>query len=118
MKHIDIDAIDKIRVLQRPGAPDILKRIVDLFVSQTPESVETIKAAVDSADYETVRQTAHSIKSSAAYVGALEFSAKMAEIEKAAAETNTDELQSLTAELNTHSESVIAELLGFMDKAA
>jgi len=118
MSQIDQSALDTLRALQRPGSPDLLGRIIDLFVTQAPESVKAILDGIESADLEIIRTSAHSIKSSAAYVGAVELSAKMANIERAAREEQLSACQDLSIGLEEHTAQVIEELMNLQDKAA
>lgn len=118
MSEIDQSALDTVRALQRPGAPDLLGRIIDVFVSQTPEGVEAILEACASGDLETVRLSAHAIKSSAAYVGATKFSTRMANFEMAAREANLTRCRELAEGLKDHAQQVLDELLELQDKAA
>lgn len=118
MSQIDHAALENIRALQRPGSPDILGRIITIFVTQTPDLVQGIMGAVESGDLETIRNNAHSLKSSAAYVGAVEYSSKMAEIERAAREEHLDLCKQITIGLNEHTAEVIVELNSLQGKAA
>jgi len=72
----------------------------------------------ESGDLEMIRTSAHAIKSSAAYVGATQFSTRMADIERAAREEQLSVCQELADGLEVHSQSVIDELQGLQDKAA
>ncbi len=118
MSEIDHKALDNVRALQRPGTPDLLGRIVDLFVIQTPKDVAAISASVESEDFESVRIAAHSIKSSAAYVGAQQFSERLAKLEIAARENDLAQCQQLVDAIDQHAEAVIDELLTVQDKVA
>jgi len=118
MNEIDQSALDVIRALQRPGAADLLGRVIGVFVGQTPEAVEKICKACATGDLETVRASAHAVKSSAAYLGAAQFSSRMAKIESAAAEDNLTVCRELTVGLEDHSQQVLDELQLLQDKAA
>ena len=118
MSQIDQSALDNIRALQRPGSPDLLGRIVGIFVTQTPDGIKAILDGVASGDLESVRTSAHSIKSSAAYVGAIKFSSTMADVERAAREENLALCQELTEDLDNQAAAVIAELNVVLDQAA
>jgi len=97
MSEIDQSALDSVRALQRPGAPDLLGRIIGVYVVQTPETVNTICEACTSGELEAVRTSAHALKSSAAYVGATQFSTRMAKLESAAREENLAMCRELVA---------------------
>ena len=118
MNELDTTALDNIRALQRPGTPDMLARIIDIFLQETPAGIEQIQQSVAEGDLETVRTTAHSIKSSAAYLGASSFSARMAELESAARETQLSHCQDLCLNLEQDCASVIDSLLELKDQAA
>jgi len=118
MSEIDQSALDSVRALQRPGTPDLLGRIIGVFVGQTPESVNTICEACTSGELDAVRTAAHALKSSAAYVGATQFSTRMAKIESAAREDDLATCRELVDGLQEHSQQVLDELQALQDKAA
>lgn len=78
---IDTAALDNIRSLQRDGEPDILGKIVHSYCKRTPELMSVLRKAQDRGDAVTVRNTAHSLKSSSANVGALLLADLFREIE-------------------------------------
>lgn len=118
MSEIDQSALDSVRALQRPGTPDLLGRIIGVFVSQTPETVNTICEACTTGDLEALRTSAHALKSSAAYVGATQFSTRMANIESAAREENLAKCCELVDGLQEQSQQVIDELQALQEDAA
>jgi len=118
MSQIDHSIFENVRALQRPGAPDIVARIVNSFADQTPESVESIMEAIEAKDFDGIRMNAHSVKSSAAYVGAMEFSKRMANLEKAARDERLSICEQLADGLVDHCHRVISELRYLKDKAA
>ena len=81
---IDENALLAIEALQRPGKPDLLGRIVDLFKTESPKTLASMVEGIDSMDMEAVRVAAHTLKSSSAYVGALDLSERGKELERAA----------------------------------
>lgn len=118
MTEIDQTALNNIRALQRPGKPDLLGRIVTLFLNQTPDAITTILNALTAGDLDTVRTSAHSMKTSAAYVGATQFSIRMSDIESAAREGQLSRCQELTLDLQEHAAQVACELIPMQDLAA
>lgn len=68
---IDTEAWDHIRALQRPGQPDLLGKVLGLFVQTSRELVDRLRHAVEQQDAQTVFHTAHTLKSSCANVGAV-----------------------------------------------
>lgn len=119
MSQIDQAALDNIRALQRPNSPDLVGRIVTIFMTQTPDGVKAILDGIESSDLEAVRTAAHSIKSTAAYVGATQFSKRMEGLEKAARTEQLALCQELAVGLQDHTAQVIDELAPYLglDKA-
>lgn len=94
MTNIDMSAIEAITSLQRPGKPDLLSKILGLFEQNCPGSIDEIEQGLVNSDLEAVKAASHSMKSSAAYLGALELSEQCKQIERSARE---EDLQACTA---------------------
>lgn len=69
-QKINRKTLDNIRSLQREGAPDILSKIVGLYLDNSKGLLVEIEEAVGEADGKKIRSTAHSLKSSSANLGA------------------------------------------------
>jgi CheY-like chemotaxis protein len=67
---LDQRALDQIRALQRPGAPSVVGRVIQLYLTSTPPLLTAMRAAIAQRNNEAIRQAAHSLKSSSANVGA------------------------------------------------
>lgn len=85
---IDEHALKVIEALQRPGKPALLERIVGLFKTESSQTLSSLLDGIDSMDMEAVRVAAHTLKSSSAYVGAIDLSERCRELEQAALEQN------------------------------
>ncbi len=85
---IDENTLKAIVALQRPGKPDLLSKIVGLFMTESPKTLADLLGGIDTMDMEAVRVAAHTLKSSSAYVGATDFSNRCKELEHAAHEQN------------------------------
>jgi len=81
---IDTDAIELIVSLQKPGEPDFLARIVDLYRSRGADLVREMESAIRAGNAEAGQRAAHSMKSSSAQLGAGRLAARCARIEEAA----------------------------------
>ena len=62
--------LGNIRSLQRQGAPDILEKIIGLYLDNSNNQVNEIEEAVKQRDATTIRNTTHGLKSSSANIGA------------------------------------------------
>jgi CheY-like chemotaxis protein len=78
---IDVRALDTIRALQKPGAPDLLERIVALYLDDVPKLVQSMREAIAAGDGVVLQRAAHKLKSSSATLGALELAKLCNEIE-------------------------------------
>jgi HPt (histidine-containing phosphotransfer) domain-containing protein len=78
---IDRQALDRIRALQRPGAPDLVAQIVQSYLSHAATLVENLAVAVQAGNVTQVKDLAHSFKSSSANVGALALAGRCKELE-------------------------------------
>lgn len=81
---LDEQALHQIRSLRQPGGPDLLKKIVDLYISNSRTLVETLREALIRSDAPAVSQAAHSLKSSSANVGATALTQLCAQMETSA----------------------------------
>ncbi len=78
---INQSALDEIRGLQQPGKPDILSKIVELFLKDTPVLLNTLQEALVQGNGEVIRRTAHGLKSCTAEVGAMKLSEQFETLE-------------------------------------
>jgi CheY-like chemotaxis protein/HPt (histidine-containing phosphotransfer) domain-containing protein len=81
---LDPKALQALRDLRRPGRPDVLKRVIDLFATDAPRLVTAMRDAVASNNADALRQAAHTLKSTSANVGAISLSTNCREIEQLA----------------------------------
>ena len=79
---LDQRALDNIRALQSQGSPNILQKIIDMFISNSPQQLEKLEEAATTGNADLLRSAAHSLKSSSANLGATEMSAMCSELEK------------------------------------
>ena len=79
---LDEAALDNIRKLQRPNKPDILHRVVGLYLRSAPELLDAMHTGVAEANGEALRMAAHSLKSSSANVGAARLAGLCRELEE------------------------------------
>jgi signal transduction histidine kinase/DNA-binding response OmpR family regulator len=107
---IDPAALENIRMLQRPGKPDLLAAIVAMYLKTTPDEVAAIGAAVEAGDMPAVSRTAHKLKGSSRTVGARRVGNLLAALEDAARSTPTPPLAAHVAELREAHAAALREL--------
>ena len=99
--RLDPGAISRLR---RLGGDDLVGRMVTIFLKNAPERLRRATAAAAAADAAGVERAAHSLKSMAANIGALELYAMSESIEVDAAagrrEHLVERVRRLAAELD------------------
>ena len=70
---LDHRALDQIRALERPGAPSMLGKVIEVYLTTTPRLLTAMRTGMEERDSEAVRQAAHSLKSASANLGATEL---------------------------------------------
>lgn len=108
--RINVEAIDTIRSMQRPGKADLLTKVVGVFFSKTPDVIDQMQQAANESDSEAVFAAAHSLSSSSAYLGAERMSDLCKQIELVAKEDDADKLKELVSSLKDEYSVVSDEL--------
>jgi two-component system, sensor histidine kinase and response regulator len=85
---IDMKTLESMRPLQRAGQPDVVPRVIGLYLSNAPSMMEELHTAMERGETATVYRVAHSLKSSSAMVGALRLSALCKVLEARAREAS------------------------------
>ncbi|MEO8634762.1 MAG: response regulator [Gemmatimonadales bacterium] len=81
---VDLAVLEGFRLLQEPDAPDVIIEFIDLFLGDLPDRRAAITRASDAGEAEALRNAAHALKGSSAYVGAHTLSAYCKAIEAGA----------------------------------
>jgi len=85
--------------LEEWGGPGLSKEIVQLFLDHGPVRMDQIRGALDGEDLETPERGAHSLKSSAANVGAQHVQRVASEVEAAASDGDLQRVRDLIPNL-------------------
>jgi len=109
---IDYKALEQIYALQKNGSPDLLKKVIDMFLRDAPERIATIRDAVMSGNATTIQRTAHSLKSSSATVGAMALSSLCKELESMGGTNTVDHAPELLSRVEAEYRAVEAALHG------
>lgn len=70
---IDETTIRRLSQLQQPGAPNIVRKLLSLYLQSSSVIKDRLGNAIDSSDKLVVRESAHALKSSSLNVGAIEL---------------------------------------------
>lgn len=107
---LDPSALDQLRALQRPGRPNLVERVVGLFRTDASKRLSALETAAVEQDWVSLRREAHTLKSSAANVGAVGMREVAAEMERAMMAARHDDALALIPALREHFEAVLNAL--------
>jgi HPt (histidine-containing phosphotransfer) domain-containing protein len=97
---IDMNVLDRLRTLGRPNGSSPLERAVAHFLGIAPSLAGAIRANFEAGDAEELARAAHSLKSSAGALGAIQLSKVCAQIESLARQSNFAAVRPLMEELD------------------
>ena len=98
--QLDVKALDELRALQQETGTDLIKQLLQSYLSTTPGLVEQIRNGYATGDAKAVFMAAHSLKSSSAYVGAAVLSDLAKRLEEHGRADNLASAEPLMKELD------------------
>jgi|HubBroStandDraft_4_1064222.scaffolds.fasta_scaffold01120_8 signal transduction histidine kinase/DNA-binding response OmpR family regulator/HPt (histidine-containing phosphotransfer) domain-containing protein len=81
IEPIDDSVLNALAQLQREGRPDIVNRVITLFLESAPALLKDLEQAAASSDTALLHRASHTLKSASANVGAALLSARCRELE-------------------------------------
>ncbi|MEM1187810.1 MAG: response regulator [Pseudomonadota bacterium] len=81
---LDESILERLDAFRQSGGADVVSNIIGVYLRDSRPKVATMESAATERDIASLRDTAHSLKSSSANVGALRLSSLCAEVERAA----------------------------------
>ena len=115
---IKMVAIDALRELDEPGSTELVTHLVGSFLKSANDSLARVAAAATEGDAKTLAQGAHSLKSSAANLGADALAACYRELEKLGREGRIDEARALIEPTRYEQQRALRELRDLLLEAA
>jgi len=104
--HVDHKAFENIRSLQRSGAPDMLSKVIGIYLRDTPKLLENTRNALALKDAKAMGGQAHSMKSSSATLGAHALAALCKELEAMGRSGTTENAEGLLSRIELEYASV------------
>jgi HPt (histidine-containing phosphotransfer) domain-containing protein len=92
---IDRQTLDQLAKLVTNGKPELLVRVLDLYLAESPKLIQQMKLAADANDAIEIARSAHSLRSSSANVGAGGLSQYCGDIEQSARRGDTEEARKI-----------------------
>jgi len=107
---LEQETLERIRALQRPGKPNVLNKIINLYLENSPGLIETVRKSVEQEDGAALCEADHSLKSSSANLGAVNMAAVCKKLEEMGREGRTDAAKTLIGRMESEYKSVSAAL--------
>lgn len=107
---LDEDALNNIRSLQRPDRPDILKKIIGLYLNDSPAQLRSLRESVESQNLSALQEVAHSLKSASANLGALALASLCRDLEIKGRDKSSDGMETILLEIEEQYPLVEGEL--------
>ena len=112
------ETLDGLRDLDPNGGDDLARQLLDMFLESTPAAMAQLRRAIDAGDGSAVGRYAHTLKSSAANVGAESLSLVMRELERLGREARIDDARALSDTVVAEHDRAMAALREVLEEAA
>jgi CheY-like chemotaxis protein len=107
---IDPGALDELSQIQKGGSGDLVERVVLAYLESSVRLIAELQTAVESSDADSVRTSAHALKSSSANVGALNLAKLCKQMEDKGREENFSDIDILQRRIQREYERAVAAL--------
>ena len=108
--HVDTSNLDMLKDI----IGDELKDVLNIYIETTPDIIMKIQEAIATQSVSSVQLQAHTLKGSAANIGANQLSAMSAEMEQKAKQSDMDGLPELLSKIETESKAVDLALADYI----
>ncbi len=115
---IDRGTLENLRALQHQGKPDLLARVISIYLEDSLRLLEALRQALSRGDEKELKRQAHSLKSSSANVGALRLAGFCRELETTEEHESKVLILERLALLESEYESVRRELTAELAREA
>ena len=93
------------------GNKKFKKEIIEIFIEQCPREIEELELAITHKDYETIRSTAHKMKTSTGFIGLTQLLPEFTKLEDLSNQSHDiEELKIVYGEIKKISQQAIQEL--------
>jgi two-component system sensor histidine kinase/response regulator len=108
---VDREVLDGLRNVERAGTPGLVKKVTDLFLEETPRQLADLRESAQRGDCARLAKLAHTLRGSAANLGAREMVRVCGELEALGQDGDISIVPSLVADLESQFASVRDALL-------
>ncbi len=107
---LDVEALAVVVGIDPHGEAGMLDRVLGLFITDSRQYLQDLRGALQISDAAHARRIVHTLKSSAATVGARAFAALAAQLEARAAAGDLDALRTQASALDAHYNAAVTAL--------
>jgi two-component system sensor histidine kinase/response regulator len=115
---LDRQVLEQLGKVRTNGKPELLARVMNLYLVESPKLMQTMKHAARTGDAPELARSAHTLKSSSANVGALVLSRYCEELETSARRADTEEARRIFAKIESEHGCVQAALAAEVEHLA
>ncbi len=115
---LDRPVLDELGKVLTNGKPELLARVINLYLIESPKLMQKLKQAAGASDAPEIARAAHSLKSSSANVGATVLSRYCGEIEASARRAETEEAGKIFAKIESEHGRVQTALTAEFERLA
>jgi HPt (histidine-containing phosphotransfer) domain-containing protein len=115
---LDRQVLDQLGKVRTNGKPELLTRVINLYLVESPKLMLKLKQAAGSGNAPEIAGSAHSLKSSSANVGAKLLSRYCEDLEMSARRGDTEEARKMLAKLENEHGCVLTALTAEFEQLA
>ena len=113
---LDPSALDRIRAIQRPDRPDLVRRVLQIYLDRSPDQLVAIDAAMTAADSHRLARAAHDMKGGSGNLGLVQIADLLARIEQLAKQDQLAEASALVSQLPALHAAAAAAVQGELER--
>jgi HPt (histidine-containing phosphotransfer) domain-containing protein len=113
---LDRGALDRIRAVQRADRPDLVARVLVMYLERAPAQVQAIVDAAATADANRVMRAAHDLKGGSGNLGLVQIADLLARIEQLAKRHLLADLPPLVSQLPIAHAAAVTAVRGELDR--
>ena len=103
---LDRQVLDQLGNVLTNGKPEMLARVINLYLVESPKLIQKLKHAAGAGDARQIERSAHSLRSCSANLGASMLSRYCEDLEASARRADTDAARKILAKIETEHTSV------------
>jgi len=103
----DPGVLASLKAVERPGRPNMMKSLIDLYLKRLPEHVAGIEQALKNRDADTLHRQAHSLKGSSLTLGASRIAELCGKLQQAASDGIPEGTEAILAQLQEATQALV-----------